>query len=79
MAVYAPRQGDIMAITFDPQSDHTQKGRRPALVVSKNSRGRVDWSRNPTTWLASSRYVGFGSSTATYESPHSIAYPRSIA
>ncbi len=36
MAVYVPRQGDIIAITFDPQSGHEQKGRRPALVVSKD-------------------------------------------
>ncbi|MEA1971091.1 MAG: type II toxin-antitoxin system PemK/MazF family toxin [Thermodesulfobacteriota bacterium] len=36
MAVYIPRQGDIIAITFDPQSGHEQKGRRPALVVSKD-------------------------------------------
>jgi len=36
MAVYIPRQGDIIAITFNPQSDHEQKGRRPALVVSKD-------------------------------------------
>ena len=35
MAVYIPRQGDIIAIT-DPQSGHEQKGRRPALVVSKD-------------------------------------------
>ncbi|MBW1967694.1 MAG: type II toxin-antitoxin system PemK/MazF family toxin [Deltaproteobacteria bacterium] len=36
MAVYVPRQGDIIAVTFDPQSGHEQKGRRPALVVSKD-------------------------------------------
>ncbi len=36
MAGYIPRQGDIIAITFDPQSGHEQKGRRPALVVSKD-------------------------------------------
>ncbi len=35
MAAYIPRQGDIIAITFDPQSGHEQKGRRPAFVVSK--------------------------------------------
>lgn len=35
MDVYVPKQGDIIAITFDPQSGHEQKGRRPALVVSK--------------------------------------------
>lgn len=36
MAVYIPKQGDIIAITFDPQSGHEQKGRRPAYVVSKD-------------------------------------------
>jgi len=36
MAAYVPRQGDIIAITFDPQSGHEQKGRRPAFVVSKD-------------------------------------------
>ncbi len=36
MAVYVPRPGDIIAITFDPQSGHEQKGRRPALVISKD-------------------------------------------
>ena len=36
MPAYIPRQGDIIAITFDPQSGHEQKGRRPALVVSKD-------------------------------------------
>ncbi|MFP4085007.1 MAG: type II toxin-antitoxin system PemK/MazF family toxin [Desulfonatronovibrio sp.] len=35
MASYIPDQGDIIAITFDPQSGHEQKGRRPVLVVSK--------------------------------------------
>ena len=36
MAAYVPKQGDIIAITFDPQSGHEQKGRRLALVVSKD-------------------------------------------
>ncbi len=36
MAAYIPKQGDIIAITFDPQSGHEQKGRRPAYVVSKD-------------------------------------------
>jgi mRNA interferase MazF len=36
MAIYIPKQGDIIAITFDPQAGHEQKGRRPALVVSKD-------------------------------------------
>jgi mRNA interferase MazF len=40
VAAYIPRQGDIIAITFDPQSGHEQKGRRPAFVVSKNQFNR---------------------------------------
>ena len=36
MDVYIPKQGDIIAITLDPQSGHEQKGRRSALVVSKD-------------------------------------------
>ncbi len=35
MAAYIPRQGDLVALDFTPQSGHEQKGRRPALVVSK--------------------------------------------
>lgn len=34
MADYVPRKGDLVALTFDPQSGHEQRGRRPALVVS---------------------------------------------
>ena len=34
MKVYLPKKGDFVAVTFDPQSGHEQKGRRPALVVS---------------------------------------------
>ncbi len=34
MRSYVPRKGDYIAVTFDPQSGHEQKGRRPALVVS---------------------------------------------
>ena len=40
MASYVPRQGDFVAVTFDPQSGHEQKGRRPALVVSKDAFNR---------------------------------------
>jgi mRNA interferase MazF len=36
MAAYVPRQGDLVALDFDPQSGHEQKGRRPALVISKD-------------------------------------------
>lgn len=34
MKQYIPEKGDFIAVTFDPQSGHEQKGRRPALVVS---------------------------------------------
>ena len=36
MAKYIPRKGDFIAVTFDPQSGHEQRGRRPALVVSND-------------------------------------------
>ena len=36
MAAYIPQQGDLVTLDFDPQSGHEQKGRRPALVISKN-------------------------------------------
>jgi mRNA interferase MazF len=34
MPKYIPKKGDFIALTFDPQSGHEQKGRRPALVIS---------------------------------------------
>ncbi len=34
MTIYVPQKGDFIAVTFDPQSGHEQRGRRPALVVS---------------------------------------------
>ena len=34
MPRYVPKKGDFIAVTFDPQSGHEQRGRRPALVVS---------------------------------------------
>ena len=34
MEKYIPHKGDFVALTFDPQSGHEQKGRRPALVIS---------------------------------------------
>src|SRR5438477_11679416 len=33
-ARYVPRKGDLITITFDPQSSHEHKGRRPAIVIS---------------------------------------------
>lgn len=34
MKPYVPRKGDFVAVIFDPQSGHEQRGRRPALIVS---------------------------------------------
>jgi mRNA interferase MazF len=36
MTSYAPQKGDFITVTFDPQSGHEQRGRRPALVVSNS-------------------------------------------
>ncbi len=36
MASYIPRKGDYVAVTFDPQSGHKQRGQRSALVVSND-------------------------------------------
>lgn len=36
MASYIPAKGDFVALSFDPQSGHEQKGRRPALVISNH-------------------------------------------
>jgi mRNA interferase MazF len=35
MSEYIPGRGDLIVLTFDPQSGHEQMGRRPALVLSK--------------------------------------------
>ena len=34
MDQYIPVKGDFVVLTFNPQSGHEQKGRRPALVIS---------------------------------------------
>ena len=31
---YIPQKGDFVVLTFDPQSGHEQKGRRPAIIIS---------------------------------------------
>jgi mRNA interferase MazF len=36
MAGYVPAKGDLVVVTFNPQSGHEQKGRRPALVISND-------------------------------------------
>lgn len=33
---YVPKQGDLVWLTFTPQSGHEQIGRRPALVISND-------------------------------------------
>jgi len=34
VAGYIPAKGDFITLSFDPQSGHEQRGRRPALVLS---------------------------------------------
>ena len=34
---YVPDSGDLVWVSFDPQSGHEQAGRRPALVISPHS------------------------------------------
>ena len=34
MRDYIPDKGDLIALDFNPQSGHEQRGRRPALVIS---------------------------------------------
>ena len=37
MVKYIPELGDIVILTFDPQSGHEQKGRRPAIIISNKT------------------------------------------
>lgn len=41
MPAYLPRQGDLVGLSFDPQSGHEQRGRRPALVISVDAFNRA--------------------------------------
>ncbi|MCV6608117.1 MAG: type II toxin-antitoxin system PemK/MazF family toxin [Campylobacterales bacterium] len=34
---YIPQKGDLVILTFDPQAEHEQQGRRPALIVSNET------------------------------------------
>ena len=34
MRSYIPQKGDFIILTFNPQTGHEQKGRRPAIVTS---------------------------------------------
>jgi mRNA interferase MazF len=36
VAAYVPSRGEFVAVSFDPQSGSEQRGRRPALVISKD-------------------------------------------
>ncbi len=36
MAAYVPRKGDFIALDFNPQAGHEQRGWHPALVVSND-------------------------------------------
>ena len=40
MARYLPDRGDVVWMTFDPQTGHEQKGRRPALIISPHQYNR---------------------------------------
>ena len=33
MVKYTPDQGDIVILSFDPQSSYEQKGRRPVMII----------------------------------------------
>ena len=37
---YAPRRGDVVWLSFDPQAGHEQAGRRPAFVLSPEGYNR---------------------------------------
>ena len=37
---YVPEPGDLVWLSFDPQVGHEQDGRRPALVITRNSYNR---------------------------------------
>jgi mRNA interferase MazF len=40
-STYAPDRGDLVRMSFDPQSGHEQSGWRPALVVSPHEYNRA--------------------------------------
>lgn len=37
---YTPRRGDVVWLSFDPQTGHEQAGRRPAFVLSPETYNR---------------------------------------
>lgn len=40
MAEYVPERGDLIWLDFNPQADHEQSGKRPALVLSPKDYNR---------------------------------------
>lgn len=40
MSAYIPSQGDLVVLSFDPQTGHEQTGRRPGMVVSVDAFNR---------------------------------------
>lgn len=41
MPDYIPGRGDFVSLSFDPQSGHEQKGRRPGLVLTSQAFNRT--------------------------------------
>lgn len=39
--MYIPEQGDLVILSFSPQSGQEQKGRRPGLVISKKAFNQI--------------------------------------
>lgn len=39
-ALYAPKRGEVVWLTFTPQAGHEQAGRRPAVVLSPEAYNR---------------------------------------
>ena len=40
MAMYCPKRGDVVWLSFNPRAGHEQAGHRPALVLSPQSYNR---------------------------------------
>ena len=41
--MYEPERGDVVWLTFNPQSGHEQAGRRPALILSPFAYKKWAW------------------------------------
>ncbi len=44
---WAPNSGDLVWVTFDPQSGREQAGRRFALILSRSRRSHTEATANP--------------------------------